>query len=484
MPGLLLFSSWLTLIVIMAVLVRTFIQRRQELLSIRTFFLLGFIYFYSTAGILYASGFGEAAPSHGQTTLAAGMILFLAAYFVGEWFGRAGRGLAKYVPSTPINPSSPALLVTISVLIVIAFGSLIFARDQFTIFKLLIFEFRVPFAATAVGLATYFLLAKRFNPFAWSVFFMVLAVAAVTTLAATAGRRGVLSVLLAIFWMWYYFRLRFNTRAVIAAKVAIPAAVGMFLLLGYSSVRHQIDTGEATAGTRAQQMLQVITNPRINVDAMVANLNQDTPYNTVFIMEHYPDYFTKDFLEGALYVIVHPIPRALWPDKPQGLGVDIQKQMRAQANLAPGIIGHGWAEAQWIGIIYYGLFFGFLVRVLDEAVRRNLSNPFVIAVLGCYLGNVFALTRGDTPLFFVHLFAGSAAVFFLLFMLRLLFGPVFAGFAPLYPPGLGPTQDESPPPAGASVDLSPESISEHPQSDAADREPPAPRSPAKPIWDW
>ncbi len=481
MPGLLLLSSWLCLIAVVAVLARTFIQRRQELLSMQTFFLLGFGYFYLSAGILFASGFGAAAPSNGQTLLALAQPLFLAVYLLGEKLGGPLRPAAKLIPNVTMNPSTPGLLVTIAILLVIGIGSLIYTRGEFTAFGLIVFQVRGALAATAVGLATYFLLAKRFNPLAWSIFLSVLAVAALTTLAGTAGRRGILSVLLAVFWMWYYFRLRFNSRAAVAAKVAVPAAIGLFLLLGYSAVRHQIATGDATATTRAQQLLQVITNPRIDTRAMIANLNQDTPYNTTFIMDFYPDYYDQSVFAGAYYAIVHPIPRALWPDKPVGLGIEIQEQMRAQANLAPGIIGHGWAEAQWFGIVYYALFFGVFIRFLDEAVRRFDWNPYALAALGCVLGNIFALPRGDTPLFFVNVVFSYFFLFLLLLAVRVMFGPVFAGFAPLHPKGVGPARDDGPAPEDASVDLAPEELPTHPESGPRRSPPPAP---AKPIWDW
>ncbi|TVS07995.1 MAG: hypothetical protein EA423_02680 [Phycisphaerales bacterium] len=485
MPGLLLFSSWFCLILVIAVLARTFIERRQELLSMRTFFLLGFAYFYLTAGILFAAGFGAAAPSEGQTLLALAQPFFLAVYFLGEKLGGLFTPATKFVPNVAMNPSTPGLLVTIGILVTISVASLIYTRGEFTAFGLIVFQVRGALAATAVGLATYLLLAKRFNPIAWSIFFGVLILGSAATLAGTSGRRGWLSVLLAIFWGWYYFRLRFHSTGTIAAKAAIPAAIGVFLLLGYSAVRHKAD--ESTASSRLQQIAEIVRNPRINTRAMIANLNQDTPYNTVFIMDFYPDYYDKHVFAGAFYALVHPIPRGLWPEKPVGLGIEIEEQMGAQANLAPGIIGHGWAEAQWFGIFYYALFFGVFVRFLDEVVRRYIWNPYVIAVMGCTLGNIFALPRGDTPLFFVNVAFSYLFLFVLLYAIRVTLGPVFAGFQAIYPAGVhhhGTDDETGYSPEEAVSDYGPDPYSTDPYDTAREEpEPPSAPRPARSLWD-
>ncbi|MCC5785598.1 MAG: hypothetical protein JJU33_02720 [Phycisphaerales bacterium] len=438
MPGFLLLSSWLCIFVVLAVIAQAFIRRDKDLLSIRNFFLLGFLYFYPLASILYVHGGGGDLPRPGITTLAAGQLLFLAAYFVGEFVGRPFHRLSNYMPSVPINPSSPALLTGIGVLAVLSVGSLAMAGDTTGAagyLKVAVMEFRSAFGAAAVGLATYYLIGRRFSPLAWAVFLGAFAFASLATLAGTGGRRGWLSVALAVIWIWYYFRLRQQSTAAIALKSAVPVTIGLLFLIAYSAVRHSEDARQTTITSRAQQVREMVTNPRINSDVIISNLRQDSAYNTVFIAEHYPDYYNKDVLEGALFVIVNPFPRALWPGKPMGLGVELQEQMQAQANLAPGIIGHGWAEAQWIGIVYYGVFFGAFCVLLDRAVQRLLWSPFAIAAIGCQLGNIFALARGDTPLFFVHILTGIAGVFILFFVIRLAFGKVFDGFIPVIPPG-------------------------------------------------
>jgi hypothetical protein len=55
-----------------------------------------------------------------------------------------------------------------------------------------------------------------------------------------------------------------------------------------------------------------------------------------------------------------------------------------------------------------------------------------------------AMARGDTPLFMVQVLAGWVAVFGVLFIIKLVIGPVAAGFAPMLVPlpQQGPTRDE------------------------------------------
>ena len=167
---------------------------------------------------------------------------------------------------------------------------------------------------------------------------------------------------------------------------------------------------------------------------LTALLAQDTPANSTYIIENYPENYERKPLVGALYVAGMPVPRSVWPSKPMGLGIEIMDQMNAVANLAPGIIGHGWYELGFIGIIYYAMFFGLYCGLLDRTLMERAANPFFIAALGAALGNTIALPRGDTPLFFTQVLAAYAAVFGTLIVLNIVLGPVFRGFVPLAPP--------------------------------------------------
>src|SRR5690606_33533195 len=112
-----------------------------------------------------------------QTMLlyAIGVVVFFAIFMACTRF-EMRRGLfARFIPNIGLSPSAPALLISIAVLLGLA---LIAALPQAGYFGLLGFQFRSGLAASAVCLATSFLLAQRFNPMSWAVFGVTFAVGA------------------------------------------------------------------------------------------------------------------------------------------------------------------------------------------------------------------------------------------------------------------------------------------------------------------
>jgi hypothetical protein len=96
----------------------------------------------------------------------------------------------------------------------------------------------------------------------------------------------------------------------------------------------------------------------------------------------------------------------MWPSKPEGMAVVVERQMRAQANLGIGIIGHGWAEGGWLGVLGYAAFFGFLAGAVDGLIKQRAWNPYFISAIGSCLGQLVAIPRGETSLFFLLVIAG------------------------------------------------------------------------------
>lgn len=137
---------------------------------------------------------------------------------------------------------------------------------------------------------------------------------------------------------------------------------------------------------------------------------QDSAYNSMYFIENYPDTHEHRPLHGLVFMLTNPIPRAVFPSKPMALGILMQEEVGASANLGPGIIGHGWMEAGWIGVIYYAAFFGFGIAAADKLIRLRSDNPYFISAMGASMGNVIALPRGETALFMVFLVFGLIGI--------------------------------------------------------------------------
>lgn len=445
MGQVLILSSLVCILFVAVGPIKDLVTRRRDFLSLRNFFLLGMFFFYLMASVLYAAkgtdnpGLLYSAQENGPLILAILIPVFLLAYYAGDFVGARAGALTRILPRAEIPISTPGLWITIGAFCALGSAALLVGGTvretggNFSYTQVLALQFRNAFAAAAMGLATYYLVARKFNPAAWAGAGGVFIVTSIITTAGGAGRRNWIAVMLAIPFMWWYCSLRYRPVMKSLGKMAVPAAGGFVLLLAYTAVRHEIGQ-RASVGERVGQLKSVVSNVEITDKAADIVFMQDTPQNTVFIIENYPKVYPRKPLVGLVYVLGTPIPRAIWPDKPMGLGIEIMEQMQAKATLAPGIIGHGWSEAGVIGVVYYGLFFGFLVMFLDVALRERAWNPFFVAGMGTCLGNMIAMARGDTPLFLVQVIAGWVAVFGVMYGVKVVFGPIAAGFPEVVPP--------------------------------------------------
>lgn len=444
MYPLLILSGLFVLAYAAGAILRDLVTRKRDLLSMRNMFLLGMAFFYGSASVIYGfTGAGPYSPEGSGPLLLAVLIpVFIVCFILGEKILGRSTLLSRLLPPAHMTPSTPGLIVTIGIMIVGSIGALLAGSGGsavgvgYSYGGVLALNFRAGLATAGMGLATYFLLAKRFNPMAWGVFLTALASTTVVTLAAGTGRRAWLGVMVVIPWVWYYATLRYKpiTRGVL--KIAVPGAAGLFFLFVYSGVRHEYGKRDKTAMDQIQVLKEMAANPAITAKATTQVLVQDTPMNTVFVLETYGSAQDHAPLEGLVYVLATPIPRSVWQDylpgeKPNALGIIIQDLLRAPANLGPGIIAHGWYEAAFVGVVYYALFFGAFVGILDRALAREATNPYFVAVMGSALGNVIALPRGDTPLFLVQILAGWFAAYVVFYGIKILMGSVFAGFPAL-----------------------------------------------------
>ncbi len=445
---LLITVSALISLLIGSLMVRDLVTRKRDVLSIRNFFLLGVLYFYGVAGIIYGispANFPHVSRGEGMTLIALSLPVFMGAFFLGEKIGDRLSFLGKVIPPVNVPVSSPALILSIAATMGVGMGVVLALRsgDSIGYTSALILQFRGGMAACAMGLATYYLVSQRYNPIAWTIFVMTFVFATIVTTFHTTGRRDWLAIFFAVPWTWYYATLRYRSLTPIAIKFAPIAAVTLVVMITYSTIRHDYGK-EFTFDQRVGQLVEVAKDPLSGMGETVTVLSPDTPAITAFIFENYPDSYETQPLHGLMFMISIPFPRALWPEKPSALGLAVQDQLNDVANLGPGILGHGWSEMGWFGIIYYGVFFGAFVTVIDGLLVRRASNPFFVAIIGAALGNVMALPRGDTPLFLVSIFAAWISTTTVIYFVRYTAGAFITGFPSIAipPPLEGVPEDE------------------------------------------
>ncbi len=429
---LLILSSALVFALIGAIFVRDLVYRKRDFMSVRNFFLLGVMFFYAWAGIVYgtsAGGFPYVSRGEGMNLIGVALPLFLGCFFLGELVGKKMTIVGRIIPPANFPVTGPAIVFSVVAAMSIAMGVVVLLRggERMTYTGVLILQFSGGLAACSMGLATYYLISRKFNPLAWTIFGVTFVLASIITTFNTTGRREWLAIFFAIPWTWYYASLRYRPLMPVAIKLAPVVVATLVIMISYSAIRHDFGT-DASYNQRVSQLVDVAKNPLGGIGDAVKVFTPDTPAVTSFIMESYPDSYERTPLNGLFYVLAMPIPRALWPEKPNALGVEVQDQLNADATLGPGILGHGWAELGWLGIVYYGLFFGAFATVIDSLLRRRADRPFFVAVIGAGLANIMALSRGDTGLFFVQILAAWISAFAVLYIVRYSAGALITGF--------------------------------------------------------
>ncbi len=421
-----------TLITAVAILHKVW-NRQTTLLSYRNLFLLGFFFFYGLATTFVVfmdqSGWIYQPQGPGYLPLAIMTPGFAIIFVLFAKWGYKSNGLAKLVPSIRIHPCTASIFAGIIVCEIMGIIGLTPLGDYFTG---VISQSKAGMAACAAGLATYWLIAKRYNPIAWVVFLATFALSCLISVAGGTDRRFVIGVFIVVAWVWYFTTMQYRSPGSVLTKFSIAGLAGLGFIIFYSNFRN-VRIEDTTFSRRIEQFGEAAKDPlNIKKNTLGTVFYQDAPINTLYIIESYPDFQELKPFHGLIFFMVNPIPRAIFPDKPLGLGHELQLQFGIAANLGPGIIGHGWAEGMWFGVIGYAAFFGVLCGVIDRKTETQANNPFFLAVFGSSLGNVLGLCRGETSLFLVLIVTGWITTCGVLWLINAIGKSTFAAWPRLY----------------------------------------------------
>jgi hypothetical protein len=421
------------LLAVVAILARNALRRNWDVLSWRNLFLVGYAHFVFLSGYFTASHGRGVIRQGAVTDYTMALYAVLAPLFFVLFLGCAAlarnKGLfQRMIPRLELPVTTPAILVSIVVLLTLAVGCMVAPLPKYLL--LLAYQFQAGLAITAVGLATYWWLANRFNPASWALLLGTIGLGILLCTAGGIGRRDAVAALIAVPWMWYFATLRYRSAVSMALPVAGLAVAGVLFIAAYTVVRAQGVKEHQGAGVsqRLQQFTNLATNPEISDDAVQNMLYTDTAGNTMFIFKNYPANYEYTPFRSLWWMVVNPVPRSIYPSKPDALGIVLQKQMGVEANLGPGVLGQGWSEGGAVAVVIFAVFLGLLYGAMDRALFDRAWNPFFVAVAGSSAGNVLAMPRGDVALFLIQVFAAMVASAAVLALVNLVVGPIARAF--------------------------------------------------------
>ncbi len=423
-----IFSAVITIIWVGVVFFRNLTARSYEVASWRNIFLAGFLHFQAIS-VLMEIGTGAGASSFvaqpdTYLTYALTMPFFLVIFLVSANVGHRMSFAQRAFPKMDYPRTTITVIVFVTALLFMTLAAIAlrpgnYASGFYTVF-------RNGFGSCAVGLAAYYLLSRTRDPIAWALFGGTLVVAVLASTVGGIGRRGLISVLLVGGWLWYFQTLRFKRPSALVTRLMAVGTVTVLLVAVYGTFRGQqersmLDTFKGRAG----QFVTAAKGSGVSKRSLLQLAYTDTSIRTLFIIENYPERFEHIAGNGAGLFFGMPIPRAIWSTKPEGLGLTLKSQMNEQANLGPGIIGHGWAEGGWLGVAGYAIFFGLLAGALDRVIKDRAWNPFFIIAIGASLGDVFGIPRGEASIFLALCVAGFFAIWIPTGLMSLVAGNIF-----------------------------------------------------------
>jgi len=141
-------------------------------------------------------------------------------------------------------------------------------------------------------------------------------------------------------------------------------------------------------------------------------------FTALLFAEHLVPETHDYFMEPAEpYFIIHWIPRQFWPDKPimQSWLYYNDAYVQGQAfNVTPSVIGQFHINWGIYGVIFIGIWLGFLASVADRLLLAiNVEKQRAMAVvIGMFYAFIISSFRFYHPLYFAYLLFGIIAMWF------------------------------------------------------------------------
>src|SRR3989304_1587375 len=245
---------------------------------------------------------------------------------------------------------------------------------------------------------------NRVNVAALSLFLGVFGYALLFAMVTFVGRRLLLSVAVAPLIAMYWLKWRYRSPKSNLVWLGLAAFLVFGVAAFYSTIRHASYT-TATHERTFSSMVQEIKGTNLNKAIEVVSrdwlhyLSQYTVHYSLLTI-HLVDNGQAEVepLNTLAFLATYPIPRIVFPAKPAPFSARIVTDVLKLpyiTNWGLGIVGHGYHEGGIFVIILYAVFLVIIVRLLDDAMARQPSNVYLIAVLCAASPHFISLIRGD-----------------------------------------------------------------------------------------
>ena len=231
------------------------------------------------------------------------------------------------------------------------------------------------------------------------------------------GRHPLFAALIAVPIAWYWARWRYQRPSATISRILALGVAAAIVILAYSGFRHDF-MGEADSGIAMDRIKQLL---RFELDTggdAESALREDAITVSLLCIEEFYRNGDPEYFHTLQFVLSNPIPREWWPNKPRAVGETLPESLGefsdGYVNWGPGIIGNAFHDGGlWMAVIY-GLVVGGVFRIFDDLLRRQPSNPWLIAIIAAMSPKIVAYSRGDISVYTVELV--GLAIFFIVIL--------------------------------------------------------------------
>ncbi len=396
------------------VLVR-YLAGKDELVSLRNFFLAGFILFQLTSGIqpLYNQHSTRwPLTDWGGTGLTYSLMatVFLVVFLLSYAHGLGSKRAASMVPVTRAAPGIGTLILLAVVLTFFA-GVFRFSVNV-PLVSAIAGKVGVSFAAIASGLVSWVWARRLFNPVIALIAIAVILANLGLMVSGSFGRRNVVAIGACVLWAMYFSRWRTLPRFGVVTRLTLATIPPLMLLMAITSSRTSQERP-----TFQQQVRAILTQSDLSAGLTELASGQQTVPVSMWLIENYPERFDTQHLLGLRYFFAYPVPRAWWAGKPYPLSTQIASDADLKGvtqdvlKIGPGVVGHAAAEGGWYALIVYAGAMAFFLRFFDQIVLRRVDNPFVVLPVGAAIGQIVGLPRGEISAFAMNYCLGVVGAY-------------------------------------------------------------------------
>jgi hypothetical protein len=290
-------------------------------------------------------------------------------------------------------------------------------------------------AAVFASVFSFYLWYRERVNLAWLFLFIgVFLAAMVFAMLVASGRRLLLSVFLGPVLCVYWMNARYWKPRNALALLACAAALIFTISVLYASFRwyHKGRAGQERNVQTLIAQVKGLTEKEGLFDAVIGNkLHYFSQWNA-----HY-SLLTKRFVDNGqlkpkplntlAFLASYPIPRRLWPGKPVTVGIKLPHEVVGvtTTNWGVGVPGHAAYEGGALAILLYAFLTAIGIHLLDDPLRAQPSNPFLIAMHAAALPHVVTFPRGDFGIMTIETIECFIFAVILAVACRMVFGTEF-----------------------------------------------------------